>query len=137
MGLGVAIVGGVFAYLWRTAAESSAEATPAGNQPPRMKSVRLEQTRHGIVAHLSAIDPDRDPISYAIYWTVDRRRIPGAKGNRLQAKFYRPGNLVQVHVTPTDPYARGVEMLSQPMTIGRGASPGGADRGPTATAGQQ
>ena len=106
-------------FWWRNRPQHTAgQAGDSGNQRPQLTQVYLEHAVGGITARPTATDPEGDPISYIIRWRINARLAKGAYSTRLRHDRYKPGDTVQVEMTPTDSYGPGRPMLSQPLKVG-------------------
>ncbi|MFH1131662.1 MAG: hypothetical protein V1754_10020 [Pseudomonadota bacterium] len=116
--LGIAVICvSVFVVLLalRTGKPQVEKQAPSQNNPPRMIGVSLKQTPGGIVAYPRAEDPDNDSISFAVRWILNGNPVANARTAHLSPKSYQNGDSIEVEVVPSDGYARGQPMRSQPI----------------------
>ena len=77
------------------------------NQPPRIKTIRLEtvsgDVEDGIRAVIIAEDPDGDDINYLYHWKHNDSEIPDATEDTLQwSDNFKKGDEITIEVIPYD-----------------------------------
>lgn len=106
--------------------EARSPARKVVNTPPQVLAVRIwpfPPTRNDdLLAHVTAVDPDEDPVKLAYQWEVNETPLPGVMGERLPKEHFRKGDIVTVVVVPYDGEGQGSRMRSQSASV-RNASP--------------
>ena len=82
----------------------------ATNEPPLIRSVRLQPARpasgESVRAVVDAFDPDGDPVDLTFDWSVGGQRV-AARTAETELAWSRKGDEIRVSVTPSDGHVEG------------------------------
>ncbi len=113
----VAIISAIIVIGSSMRKKSHEPAPKTSNAPPTMIYAHLEQTAAGIVIRPQAKDKERSRISFAITWLINGKIKREIKSARLQPKYFKIGDKIQVVVVPDDGTSKGAPMHSEVLIV--------------------